>query len=166
MTLISKKSINELDESDLKILFSKDNIKVFRDIFKKEFKDLNSTGLILMHHPINMDKYSNSNTTLLNGDVNLKNLIYPKYIVDKWHNNYGPRKSIFQIPHHGAMNNWDINFFEKHKHYYQFYSHFIINFGWGNAYGHPSEIVLSELKKYGYKLVNQFENFSYEIDGE
>lgn len=72
---------------------------------------------------------------------------------------------IFQVPHHGSSKNWDWKEFKKlnigRNCLRQYFPIAVCNFGYGNAYGHPSHQVLSDLKPFVF-LNTQFLRFNVE----
>lgn len=187
LSIFLKKSPRQrIKSEDLLILFNKLNIKAIQSLYKTSFKGqdiLNSTSLIVLHMPFsnfkNLFYYNNPtseliygspyfyfnfgmrkgnlrNATLLLGDINLlKNYdeIKNHFIKELGYVN------IFQIPHHGSFKNWN-NIILKDLVNCE---SFIINFGIGNRYGHPSIKVLYDVLQSqhikGLILNNEFLSF-------
>lgn len=53
-----------------------------------------------------------------------------------------PYIATIQVPHHGAIKNHNATFFEKFSHD----TCFVISYGTTNSYGHPSDMVISDIK--------------------
>lgn len=184
----------KLSQSDLMtILDNKDKLKVLRDKFKEIFKDLNKTGLVVQHKPLSYrygklfkenqlirneilhffnfflrrfrdyiythrNRTNNWGVTLLTGDIGLNQIENSLYIK----NNLRYVK-VFQIPHHGSKTGWDNNFLKRLNN--KGLTSSIINFGYGNTYGHPKPNVLRDLvnDNHDIRFCNQFEHFEYKI---
>jgi len=154
---------DRLNKGDLTTILGSKNLPKVKEAFKKKFKDFNSTGLICYHRPMNLiDFYSNlykikrkkkshclynywneyiHNATLLLADFNL-NEVLPKYVV----NNFST-VLVFQIPHHGSRKNWTLRFMNNLIDC----CYSVINFGYGNKYGHPSSEVIEDLRHRDFK---------------
>jgi beta-lactamase superfamily II metal-dependent hydrolase len=73
---------------------------------------------------------------------------------------------IFQVPHHGSETGWDAQYLCKSGLNSNSETSAIIQFGYGNKYGHPKPNVIVDLvnKSFDLHFCNQFEFFSYHID--
>jgi len=111
-----------------------------KKIFKSLFKETNSTGLIVLHGPINQyhSRFASNGSstpepvcyTMLSGDTDM-NHHYPAYI------NYRvPFVRVFQVPHHGSAKNWDEAKLADLED-----CNMVINYGTTNGYGHPGPSV-------------------------
>ncbi|WP_339890238.1 hypothetical protein [uncultured Flavobacterium sp.] len=175
------------------ILGNSDNLKELRKRFRAIFRNLNKTSLLVQHKPlsykyssINKDQYftwnvdhyfnpsiknfrrlinSNANpidyswgVTLLTGDIGLDQIENSSYI-----ENHLKHVQVFQVPHHGSNTGWNKRYLEKLNN--KGLTSSIINFGYGNTYGHPKSIVLQDLDNDNFDLrfCNQFESFEYRI---
>lgn len=184
--LLDKDQINGDDiwQETLKaILNDEKRIKEVRKTFKKFFKNTNTTGLVVLHGPLNyknewkvteigkkmsvnfMAPKDCANKTLLNGDVNLNNIKYPPYITRRL-----PEVRYFQIPHHGSHLSWDggviLNKIGSNYKYGEEENILcpIVNYGIGNTHGHFSEQVYEDVvtkKQCQLYLNNQFEAVEY-----
>lgn len=148
-----------------------------RTIYESVFgsKKLNMTSTVLVHYPIRdmHITYSNSYfardlfynnhltpkrvTSILTGDAEFDAKMLE--LLDGELTQYGNQKSILQIPHHGSRTNW--NKLAKYKLYFNDY---VISFGLGNKYCHPSQCIVNELgvvKINSLSLVTQLNSFSY-----
>jgi len=165
--------------------------KIYKD--KKIFKDTNSTSLIVQHKPMCYEsaffykerysmvpyhyfrsynrnfiknKYRNNSyslnkkwgSTLLTGDINLDKIQNSKYI--KYHL---PECKVLQVPHHGSDLSWKSGLYKEWNN--RGMTSAIINFGYGNTYGHPGSGVLNDLDENNYdtRFCTQFESFNYHI---
>jgi hypothetical protein len=171
------------------IVKNKENLKILRKKFKNHFKSLNKTGLIVQHKPINyvqmfFDKrifanypynyfhpqhYTNSYTverdgqsyrngiTLLTGDIDFKDIESSPYI-----NSHLECIHVFQVSHHGSFNGWSNDLL---KYFSSWTTTAVINFGFGNKYGHPRPEVLEDLHAFNFeiKFCNQFDEYHYRI---
>ena len=160
---------NETDLVKYILKFADDGIKEIKKVYEKIItKDLNVTSTILLHYPIynntstylidyeyfdviNCNRkisfpcynlchnfkfnYSSTNMTLLTGDAK-----FVKKMRDYIENLIKDNDCILQVPHHGSYQNWNlinqsnINFTE-----------YIIPFGLGNSYNHPSGKTIEEI---------------------
>ncbi|MBP7555389.1 MAG: hypothetical protein KA821_03965 [Chitinophagaceae bacterium] len=170
-----------LDDSQIRGLFRlpADKLTAIKKEFKKKFKNLNSTGLTVLHGPVRGEwEYGRTRRrigfyrhevrcrgqlgkglgkTLLNGDINLSDINYPKEIQENLQNTI-----VFQVPHHGAKRNWNAAPISN-----LYRSQMVINFGWGNRFGHPGLPVIADIKnRWGWKkrMNTQKKSFSYLID--
>lgn len=96
--------------------------------------------------------------TLLTGDTSLNQINDSEYI-----KNHHKFINIFQVPHHGSETGWDNLFLTDLN--YKGKTSAILNFGYGNKYGHPRPKVLQELMDDNFDICfcNQFEYFKYRI---
>ncbi len=186
--------LDEIDQSQLaKILNDKTKLVELRKTFRRIFKSLNNTGLIVQHKPIDYkkatyyknnlsnafhhyfnqrsriftrDSFSNYNyhnypdwgASLLTGDICLNQIEDSLYI-----KNHLTNVLVFQVPHHGSEKGWDVNCLAKINNKGR--TSAIINFGFGNNFGHPKPLVLSSLDEdnFDIRFCNQFESFEYKI---
>ncbi|SDX52736.1 ComEC/Rec2 family competence protein [Flavobacterium degerlachei] len=188
--------VNEqLTQAELNtILSARDNLKKLKIKFRNTFKNLNKTGLIVQHKPLahkqsflhkeesfhsNIEHYFNPfyrrlkrfhfknidpieynwGVTLLTGDIGLNQIENSFYV--KNHLNY---VLVFQVPHHGSNTGWNRDFLRNLNHKGK--TSAIINFGYGNTYGHPKPNILLDLDSdnFDIRFCNQFESFEYTID--
>jgi hypothetical protein len=184
----------QLTQADLiTILNDSDKLKFLRDQFRKIFKNLNKTGLIVQHKPLSYKRaiiykenkllhreiphyfnifirryryYNQTNrnitnnwgVTLLTGDIGLNQIENSTYIKKNLRN-----VKVFQVPHHGSKTGWDNKFLKKLNN--KGLTTSVINFGYGNTYGHPKPNVVEDLvnDNHDIRFCNQFEDFEYEI---
>lgn len=175
------------------ILSNTDNLKELRKKFRAIFKNLNKTSLVVQHKPLSY-KYShiskeqyfiwnvghyfnplirnfkrlinrNSNSidyrwgvTLLTGDIGLDQIENSNYIENQLKN-----VQVFQVPHHGSNTRWNKIYLDKLNN--KGLTSSVINFGYGNTYGHPKPNVLEDLdnNNFDIRFSNQFESFEYQI---
>jgi hypothetical protein len=158
-----------------------ERVKRLRKQFKDVFESHNSTGLTVMHSPfystsfeltikrnkkhsrewIDAFEYELINKemrcpTLLNADTNLHDINYPNYIVSNL-----PYIRVFQVPHHGSKNNWSVEGIRSLS-----FCQLVINFGWGNRFGHPGYQVLDDIKRrdaWEKRNNTQLKSFEYSI---
>jgi len=167
-----------------------------RNIYKntKIFKNTNSTSLIVQHKPLNYknaffnkntyssepyhyfsphnrnfirNKYINKNyllnkrwgSTLLTGDIHLDKIENSIYI-----KNHLPECKVLQVPHHGSDLSWQLGLYPNWNN--KGMTSAIINFGYGNTYGHPGSLVLNDLdvNNYDIRFCNQLEEFNYQFE--
>lgn len=191
--LIGKSASDDITYNEIKKLFSDRSTRTLaKECYVKKLKDINAYGMTLFHSPVNFDfvdsnyyvddelnafsryLYGNyfpfSKRTfnsmyygiLLMGDTSLdKNAVdFPPTFLDKIEYVH-----LFQVPHHGANDNWDL----------QAYNNLnlgnaigvvpinVCNFGYGNKYGHPHFNVLYDLA--GRIILNsQFLRFTTEYE--
>jgi len=148
-----------------------------RTIYESVFgsKKLNMTSTVLVHYPIR-DMHITYSNSYFSRDLFYNNHLTPKRVtsiltgdaefdakmlelLDGELTQYGNQKSILQIPHHGSRTNW--NKLAKYKLYFNDY---VISFGLGNKYCHPSQCIVNELgvvKINSLSLVTQLNSFSY-----
>jgi hypothetical protein len=96
--------------------------------------------------------------SLLTGDICMNQIHDSNYI-----KKYLKDVSVFQVPHHGSSNGWDNSYIESLSRDKSTTG--IINFGYGNKYGHPNPDVLEGLNSNNLEIrfCNQFEGFIYSI---
>lgn len=182
---------NQITQNQLKtILKDVNKLKVFKGWFNKPKGSINTSGLIVQHKPINysratLTKKSNSNqnlqhffkrkecllgerkyftqntdnkwgVSLLTGDIGLKQIENITYIQD-----HLEKVLIFQVPHHGSSTLWNAQSLQKLN--YKGMTSAIINFGYGNSYGHPKPEVLANLfgDNFDIRFCTQFDSFNY-----
>lgn len=183
---------DKLCQSDLeRILSDSEKLKELRDTYRDIFKNLNKTGLVIQHKPLSYSKayfikrcntnfhhhyfnrYSSSNShlfsenktmpinykwgvTLLTGDISLDQIENSHYIKD-----HLSECLVFQVPHHGSKTGWDASFLQCLNNNAK--TSAIINFGYGNIFGHPRYSVLKDLddNNISIQFCTQFEVFNY-----
>jgi hypothetical protein len=182
----------ELTQEQLvEILNQRDNLKLLRIKFRSFFRSTNKTGLVVQHKPLNFknsflhtnlvdyhfthyfshvhsspnhlfsNQHKHRNTaciTLLTGDICLKQIENSLYIKDNLKN-----VNVFQVPHHGSSTGWEPEFLNNLNPRGR--TSAVINFGFGNKYGHPKPNVLRDLdcESFPIRFCNQFEDFKYYI---
>ncbi|MGI9650902.1 hypothetical protein [Chryseobacterium sp. RLHN22] len=186
----------DLTQSDLEtILQDKIRLKLLRNDFKTIFKNINKTGLIVQHKPINysrlsirkqntfspyyhkyrhyrrslsnetyfIDRHNNQifycgGVSLLTGDIRFDDIDKASYI-----RGHLQHLSVLQVPHHGSSNGWNSTKLESFN---NDNTDVIINFGFGNTYGHPRPNVLQDLysAEFDVHFCNQFEEYCYLIN--
>lgn len=154
-------------KDDLTIMFATQKA---RSLMKRKhidyFHDINRTGLITLHGPLQQrhtecynkkSLYSGKHCfTLLNGDCDLSDVEYPTYIEQAL-----PATKIFQVPHHGSRFNWTyagelagLN-----------YSHHIVNHA--TTAKHPHHYVIAQIKSnypiWKLKHNTELKSFTYHI---
>jgi len=184
--LLKKNSKDDITFFEIKnlILNYRKDARIF---YKTHLTDINAHGLILKHGPINFEEiqfeliiendlrcfqypyYKSYNEiifketrstpflgTLLMGDTSLNDIKFPSLFsknLSKVH--------VFQVPHHGSEKNWNypnfLNLNLAHNPRLKLFN--IVNFGFGNRYGHPSNQVLDELKN-SIVLNSQFQRIT------
>lgn len=100
--------------------------------------------------------FDNASASLLTGDI-----VFDTSFYNKLKGIVGEKKLIaFQVPHHGSHKNWNINQYDLPV------KNYIISFGLGNTYGHPSAQTVSDILigNKSLSLVNQLDFFDYIID--
>ncbi|HKC67328.1 MAG TPA: hypothetical protein VKG26_03810 [Bacteroidia bacterium] len=168
------------------ILDARGVIDKTRKVFRKIFGNLNDSGIVMLHSPVQFKNaefiyktgkkyyyedyrvakyyrhYWGLNDycgNLLNGDISLSPYSpYPNYIKEKLQH-----VIVFQVPHHGSRHSWNSGVLADLNSYFPTVA--VINYGWGNSHGHPGEIVLENLidNDFKYVLNNQFTKFEYNI---
>ncbi|MCE1165330.1 MAG: hypothetical protein LWX07_08010, partial [Bacteroidetes bacterium] len=166
-------SIDELRNYLKELKGNTKKLKTIHDDFDIDINDYSLTlfhksisrkgfDVLIRHYcrcPILSHEYFGTNLTgtYLTGDCNLNNINFPKYIVANI-----DKVVVFQVPHHGSKNNWDQTKLNRLMECYNF----VINFGYGNKYKHPSSDVIEEiLDEYWVMpiLNTQFEDFNYKF---
>ena len=96
--------------------------------------------------------------TLLTGDIGLDQIENSNYIENQLKN-----VQVFQVPHHGSNTRWNKIYLDKLNN--KGLTSSVINFGYGNTYGHPKPNVLEDLdnNNFDIRFCNQFESFEYQI---
>lgn len=152
------------------------NTKKLKKIYDDFDIDINDYSLTLFHKSISSKDFdvfvqhycrcpifshdyfiANITGTYLTGDCNLKNINFPKYIVANI-----DKVVVFQVPHHGSKKNWDQTKLNRLMECYNF----VINYGYGNNYKHPSSDVIEEIidEYHVMPILNtQFEDFEYKF---
>lgn len=149
---------NEININSYEDMF-KDHIREkIRKIYEKQFRDINSTSLVVYSGPIRdepnrpIHQYSHllynripynfmiyPKGTLLTGDINVSRASdlndLTGYFV-----HYLPKTSIFQVPHHGSQKNWNFD----HPNDFDNFSFYVINHGIGRKH-HPSVKVVTDI---------------------
>jgi hypothetical protein len=99
--------------------------------------------------------------TLLTGDINLTQIGNSDYIKKHLTENL-----IFQVPHHGSKTGWNKQYLNKSGLNRNRSTSAIIQFGYGNKYGHPKPNVIVDIvnKSFDLHFCNQFEFFSYHFN--
>jgi hypothetical protein len=179
-------------EQLVKILRNTSKINQLKKKFKKKRDTINTSGLLILHKPINYLKgelfrdniyfpnlirrfiprnfnrftpnwihrhINNDNSwgvTLLTGDSCLNQINNSAYIQSNI-----KKILIFQVPHHGSSTGWCGTYLSDLN--YKGNTSAVINFGFGNHYGHPKGIVLSDLIDHNLDIFfcTQFEPFEY-----
>ena len=99
-------------------------------------------------------------STLLTGDIILKYLTLPQYILD---NNNTIR--FVQIPHHGSKTGWNLSRINTPPLQGPVYA--IVNYGLGNTYNHPNSRVVDDIVNSTNWYIaenNQLTNFVYSVN--
>ncbi len=162
-------------------LVQKENFKEIKNIYVKVFqkKNLNDFCTLLLHYPdvthgvcyrgiekrhrfYFSPKYSSCTVcsghkdnllTVLSGDAQTNELMDVRLNQDIQD---AHATTLIQVPHHGSQKTWENLGFWK-----ELGSEYVIPFGWGNTYGHPSAKVIEETDGH---FVTQTKSFDYEID--
>ena len=96
--------------------------------------------------------------TLLNGDIILSTINYPSYIIDRLKG-----VKIFQVPHHGSDKNWELDVLDG-----LCGCEMVINYGYGNKFGHPGNQVLTDIYDlrgiWKRRRNTQFKSFTYKVN--
>ena len=178
-----KREINDFENKSLEeIIKTDDGLKTIASAYKKTFgKNQNITSTLLYHYPLYTEtrwlrrmhyfrKYGwccdlhndfvNRRETLLAGDAE-----FPKKFTEELEEliKTGLLKQelgILQVPHHGAKANWDK--FAKTR---IMAKNYVVSFGLGNKYKHPSIGVVNDILSMEGKLweINQASSFEYFI---
>lgn len=152
------KGMLEKNKNDFAQLFNEDNRKEIADLYKYHLGNINHTSLSVFHAPVQRSHYKITRFmpmrddsgyyyrdndspagTLLTGDSSLKQ----KNRLDNFTNHYKEELDnvyIFQVPHHGAIHNWNGEIISK----MESACHFVINAG-NDRKLHPHEHVLKDL---------------------
>lgn len=150
--------------------------KIYNEIFKKN--NINLTSTVLIHYPVSTEYwvYENSRCyeyfwcpqctkkcgtpiTILTGDA-----MFDKEMLDKIDEVLSERNDtykIFQVPHHGAKDNW-----KALKEFRFTFDHYVIPYGLGNGYRHPNSMVVNELSMFKVSAISsitQLNDFIYHI---
>ena len=167
---------------------NKGNIDLIAQAYKEVFgrNVLNNTSIVLLHYPAEernylsycsfnkfmhrrilcyrhriccrcMQERPSDATTLLTGDIKFNDMIATEVQRDI----KCRRVSVLQVPHHGAEENWKA--FCQHNINSEIY---VIPFGYGNNYKHPSKEVINYLIRNDKELycATQNQGFVYYID--
>lgn len=105
--------------------------------------------------------FENYGLTLLTGDIGMTQIDSSPYIIQNLQ-----KVDIIQVPHHGSTTGWEkakLSLLKQGKS-----TSAIINFGYGNTYGHPNGGVLQDLidENLDIRFATQFEEFEYEFELE
>lgn len=123
-----------------------------RLIYKKFYKNLNQTSLILYHGPTDGQQtlgnpftyvFSNEKTgTLLTGDLNISKL---KVLADimAYFKNQIPKTGVFSIPHHAAFRYWHYS----HPSGLEDFEAYVVSAGMNRKH-HPSPSVIADIREY------------------
>lgn len=159
-------------------------MNTFTEIYKSVFgkgNSLNLTSTFLFHYPLFPAKISCCNSSRLvrcsNHDWNAEkgdgietvtclsgDAMFDSDILEKWRKvrtNMNPDLflGVLQVPHHGAILNWN-----RVKKYGILAKYNVISFGLGNRYRHPNSEVIDEIVSTStLSLVDQYAHFSYQI---
>lgn len=79
-------------------------------ISKSLYKDLNNTSIVVYHAPIHS---YNRNGTMITGDINLNHGIYAQIL--EYFEREIPHIGLFSVPHHGSVDNWNIQFIQNNN---------------------------------------------------
>lgn len=134
-----------IEGDDLKEIFKyQDKVDELKKVFKRFFKETNSTGIVVMHGPINQSftllltareaGYSPDCYTFLTGDTDM-NKRWSSFIENRI-----PATHFMQVPHHGSKVNWKKSRLDDLED-----ATFILNYGSLNTYGHPNTEVRNEI---------------------
>ena len=156
--------------------------------FKELFKCTNTTGIVVLHGPLNrlnnggqvILNYVNNNEvhindttickTLLTGDINLNTIDFPQYIKNRLN-----QVRYFQVPHHGSRISWNKEILKSLHNPLATGSqdkeedkvNLVINYGVGNTHGHYSDKIYEDviLNNNNQKLYfnTQFHRFEYSL---
>lgn len=123
-----------------------------RLIYKKFYKNLNQTSLILYHGPTDWQQslgnslryvYSNEkNGTLLTGDLNISKV---KVLADimAYYKDRIPKTGVFSIPHHAAFGYWHFS----HPSGLENFEAYVVSAGINRKH-HPSPYVIADIREY------------------
>lgn len=150
--------------------------EIYRNVFGKNF--LNAHSTLLVHFPTAKNGiyyrgiikrkrclfnfYNTQNTicrkrednliTILTGDAETD--AFEENILNYYTNRFNS-KTLIQVPHHGSGDTW-----EKLGDWKNSGDEYVIPFGWGNTYGHPSLQVIQDTDGY---FVTQTDGYEYQI---
>jgi len=160
-------------------LFTEENRKEIREIYRKHFNRLNSTSLVVYHAPLqaNFNKLHTaicinypyySDEYFYNDDFPPCNCCFKhshsgtlltgdsdlkaKIRHDRLYNYFNDvweNIYVFQVPHHGSKYNW----YKKRDSKLLKFDCYIINYGLGNKHKHPSESVVDQITKSNERLL-------------
>ena len=135
-------------------------LKALADMYKNIFKGgnkINETSLVLLHYPSETgttlyQKSRANRKTLLTGDALIKGDLSEKL--------RGTKVAVLQVPHHGSLRNWQST--NRSNISAQTY---VLNFGLGNKYKHPSYATVEGIIEKGGKIycVTQVQKYMYKI---
>ncbi len=155
------------------LLTDKKNVTAVRKIYDGIIgRNQNIATTILLHYPLYALKYNCAGIykyqdefrfdlpiTILTGDADIDDEAYRRIGVETW----GYRVYVFQVPHHGALKSWlqvkrFFDFVEIHN--------YVISYGLGNKYKHPSPEVIRDIKDgfYPCLFADQLHSVKYWID--
>ncbi len=125
-----------LDDRTIKNYIHAFDYKELKKLYIAHFGKLNPTSMCLLHHP----EDDLENITLLTGDA-----VFDQRMINYVNNYIGDHLiRYFQVPHHGAINEWKLlNGLEKKC------LNFYISFGLGNRFTHPSSNVINDIVRMG-----------------
>lgn len=172
-SLISKKSIQIFD------IFEEDNINEIKRFYRKYYgENLNNTSLVTYHGPlVKLDPRGIQHLwiescsilglneplifgSLLTGDINISSKLSKSKLLD-YFKHYINEVCVFQVPHHGSLNNWPL----KDPSGLLEFNCYIINHGLGRK-NHPStkliEFILKNCTKGKLHLNNEVAFFATE----
>ncbi|MDE6274938.1 MAG: hypothetical protein K2M75_00140 [Clostridia bacterium] len=179
------KSVGDLDgKSLIDFVFDKKNINTIETAYKNVFhKKKNLTSMILVHYPVSSELVKSVCYSAIDCKLNLisKCFLEPndmRYVsvltgdAEDFEKYDGfaesvNKKKVFclQVPHHGSKENWkSLN--SKFGMKLDNGIRYVLPFGIGNSYGHPSIEVLDDLddKQYDYYFATQYSAFEYKIE--
>lgn len=166
--------LNDVGIRKLRKMYDNHIVKNFKDVEK----NINNTSLVVYHGPFSISHRNNYScncnssscvifavqqnycSTLLTGDISLKD----KLTVDDILKHLGSKNinvMIFQIPHHGSIENWPFDFPNK----FSACCNYVVAHRLKDKY-HPSIEVLDDIMdrlKGNIQLVNEFSAFEYRI---
>jgi len=179
-----------ISQADIFLIFKGGRTKALKDLYKKYFSDSNFTSLMLYHAPIkefnhcffgsNISPYyflhsfdrnfryhyfpfhQTACGTLLTGDIQLQNTPGKNFFdeIESHFKSQFEKTLVFQVPHHGSNDDWNPEVVDLLNNWLTYY---VINFGLGNTYKHPSGKVIDDLTDKGCHMVlcNQLNEFEY-----
>lgn len=152
-----------------------DLVKIYKVVFAK---NLNITSIVMKHYfqgrtfgyyPVQDSRFMlsdgyrffncphvferlNKNVTVLTGDAEFDKILQQRIFEDE------PSISVLQVPHHGALTNWN-----KMKLPRNVECKLVIPYGLGNKYNHPNcEVVKDILKMQNCELISVTQSTQYE----